>query len=108
MKNSISVLLISLLCFAVFSCKKTGSNSGVHVNSTAPTVTTTDATNINSTSATVGGNITSDGGSIVMEAGICYSTAPGVDTSKNKTPKYTISGDFSVTLSNLSLLTRYY
>jgi len=43
-----------------------------------------------------------------MESGICYSTAPGVDTSKNKTAKYVISGNYSVTLNNLALLTRYY
>ncbi|MEO6330431.1 MAG: LamG-like jellyroll fold domain-containing protein, partial [Ginsengibacter sp.] len=59
-------------------------------------------------SATIGGNITSDGGSIVKEAGIVYSTTPGVDTSKNKTPNYTISGNYSVILKNLSLLTKYY
>lgn len=108
MKNSIYILAIFLLGLGALSCKKTGSDSGVNVNATAPTITTADATNVNATGATVGGNITSDGGSIVTEAGICYSTAPGVDTSKNKTPKYTISGNFSVPLTNLSLLTRYY
>src|SRR5258708_6201118 len=108
MKNSIYILAISLISLGMLSCKKTGSDSGVAVAATSPAITTADATNINGVNAIVGGNITSDGGSIVMESGICYSTVAGVDTSKNKTPKYTISGNFSVALSNLSLLTRYY
>ena len=97
-----------LLGFGALNCKKTGADSGVNVAAATPTVTTNDATNINGISSTVGGNITNDGGSIVMESGICYSTAPGVDTSKNKTAKYVISGNYSVTLNNLALLTRYY
>lgn len=108
MKHIIYIPTIFLLGFAILSCKKTGSGSGIQVTPALSTVTTTTATNINGTNATVGGNITNDGGSIVTEAGICYSTAIGVDTSKNKTPNYTISGNFSVTLKNLSLLTTYY
>lgn len=108
MKNSIYILSFFLLGFGVSGCKKTGSDSGIKVTPALPAVTTTAATNINGTNATVGGNITNDGGSIVTEAGICYNTVSGVDTSKNKTPNYTISGNFSVPLSNLSLLTTYY
>ncbi len=108
MKNNIFILAIALLGFAVLGCKKTGADSGINITPASATVTTADATNITGIGATIGGNITGDGGSIVMEAGVCYSTAPGVDTSKNKTPKYTISGNFSVTLTGLSLLTTYY
>lgn len=108
MKNSIYISAIFLLFFAVLGCKKTGSDSGTQVTPTLPAVATADATGISGTNATVGGNITNDGGSIVKEAGIVYSTTTGVDTSKNKTPNYTISGNFSVALKNLSLLTTYY
>ena len=107
MKYSIYIAII-LLGLGAMSCKKTGSDSGITINAAAPTITTTDATNINETNATVGGNITNDGGSIINEAGIVYSTAPGVDTSKNRIPNYTISGNYSVALKNLSLLTKYY
>ncbi len=108
MKNSIYISAIFLLSFAIWGCKKTGSDSGIKVTPGLPTVTTTDATGISGTNAAIGGNITNDGGSIVMEAGVCYSTTSGVDTSDNKTPNYTISGNFSVALNNLSLLTTYY
>ncbi len=108
MKNIFFIGVISLTSFTIFSCKKTDSGTGINVNAVAPTVSTTAAGSITGTTAVIGGDISSDGGSIVTEAGICYSTTSGVDTSKNKTPNYTISGNFSVTLKGLSLLTTYY
>lgn len=108
MKYSIYILLIAAFSFGVMGCKKTGAGTGIQVNAVAPTITTSNATNINGTRATVGGNITSDGGSIVMEAGIVYNTSPNVDTSKNRIRNYTISGNYSIDLKNLSLLTTYY
>jgi hypothetical protein len=108
MKYNIYILAIILFGCGVISCKKYGSDSGISVNPTTPTVTTTDASNIKGISAIVGGNVTSDGGSIIKEAGIVYSTSPGVDTSKSRVANYTISGNYSVTLNNLSLLTKYY
>lgn len=108
MKHSIYISALIILGVGFFSCKKIGADTGIQVNAVAPAVTTTDATGITGTNATIGGNITNDGGSIIKEAGIAYSTTAGVDTSKNRTPNYTISGNFSVTLKNLSLLTRYY
>jgi hypothetical protein len=108
MKNRIYIAAIFSMFFATQGCKKTGSDSGININPALPAVTTADATGITGTNATLGGNITNDGGSIVTEAGICYSTTSGVDTSKNRTPNYTISGNFSVPLTNLSLLTTYY
>jgi hypothetical protein len=108
MKNNFLIVAFLLPCLITLSCKKTGSDSGIQVNAVAPTVSTNDATNISGVGATVGGNITSDGGSIVTEAGIVYGTASGVDTSGNRIANYTVSGNFSVVLKNLSLLTNYY
>lgn len=101
MKNSIYILAIFLLGFAALSCKKTGSDTGVQVNSALPTVITTAATALNGTGATVGGNITNDGGSIVTEAGICYGTAASPTTSGRKVTVYQISGSYSVPLAGL-------
>lgn len=108
MKYSLPILATFLLAYGIMGCKKTGEDSGITVNAVAPTITTNDAANINGTSATVGGNVTNDGGSLVMEAGIVYGTNPGVDTSQNKIPNYTVSGNFSVQLKDLALLTNYY
>src|SRR5437764_7262568 len=108
MKYNIYILTAVIIGFAVTGCKKTGADTGITVNAAVPAVSTISATNISGTNATVGGNITSDGGSIVMESGIVYGTAPNVDTSKKRIKNYTISGNFSVPLSGLSLLTTYY
>jgi hypothetical protein len=97
-----------IIALAIAGCKKTGSDTGITVNSTKPTVTTNDVTKIVGTTATLGGNLVTDGGSIITETGICYGTAPGVDTSKNRTPKYAVSGNYTVDVSGLSLLSTYY
>ena len=108
MKNFIKIATLAVLSCIIFSCKKTGVDTGISVNAVAPTITTNDASNIVSTNATVGGNVSTDGGSILTEVGICYSTMTGVDTSKNKTPYYTGGGKYNIILKNLSLLTTYY
>ncbi|WP_158826608.1 MBG domain-containing protein [Mucilaginibacter lacusdianchii] len=51
---------------------------------TAPTVTTAAVTTFNATTATLGGDITSDGGSAVTEKGIVWSTATNPTTANNK------------------------
>lgn len=108
MRYNIYVFTTALLLLGAASCKKTGSDSALQVNPATPTVTTLDASGINGTNATVGGNIATDGGSIVMEAGIVLSTASGVDTTKTRMRVYTVGGNYTVSLSNLSLLTTYY
>lgn len=108
MKYNIYFLAVVAMGLSIAGCKKTGEDSGIAVNAVLPAITTKDATNINGTNATVGGNITNDGGSIVTEAGIVYSTTPNVDTSKARVRNYTISGSYDVNLTGLSLLERYY
>ncbi|MGZ3845419.1 MAG: LamG domain-containing protein [Flavisolibacter sp.] len=108
MKYNLYILAIAAMGFSVTSCKKTGADTGVTVNSVAPSVTTNNSSNMNGTSITVGGNVTTDGGSLVKETGIVYGTAPNVDTTKTRVRNYTIGGSYSITLSGLSLLTPYY
>lgn len=71
-------------------------------------VITSDATNIKAQSATLNGNITSDGGSNITERGFCYSTSenPTVDDTKIKIDG-TI-GDISHSLTGLNHATKYY
>jgi hypothetical protein len=108
MKNIFFSILIFTACFAISSCKKTDSDTGIKVDAAAPAVSTNEPVNVSAVGATIGGNITSDGGSIVTEAGVCYSTSSDVDTSDSKVANYTVSGNFSVPVKNLSLLTTYY
>ena len=73
-----------------------------------PTVTTSSATNITGTSATIGGNVTSDGGQPVTERGIVYSTTPNPTTSSNKMTSGAGTGSYSINLTGLSEGTTYY
>ena len=72
------------------------------------TVTTTQPTNVSYTSATVGGNVTSDGGASVTERGICYSTSANPTTSNTKIANGTGTGSFSCNLTDLQDGTTYY
>ncbi len=75
---------------------------------TTPTVVTNAASNITTTSATVGGNITSDGGTEIIARGICYSTKNNPTTSDKKVDKSGTTGTYSCTLEGLSVATTYY
>ncbi|MEA2031596.1 MAG: hypothetical protein U9N55_08415, partial [candidate division Zixibacteria bacterium] len=50
-----------------------------------PEVTTNSVTNITQTTATCGGNVTSDGGATVTACGVCWSTNPNPTVSESKT-----------------------
>ena len=76
--------------------------------STLPTVTTSSATNISKTSATVGGNVTNDGGTSVTARGVVYSTSSNPTTSNSKVTSGSGMGSFSVNLTNLVEGTTYY
>ncbi|GAP39977.1 choice-of-anchor D domain-containing protein [Flexilinea flocculi] len=82
--------------------------SGISV----PTVTTAAASSVTKTVATLGGNVTSDGGSPITETGVVYSssnatpTIGGMDVIQNA--NIDLSGDFSESISPLSSATHYY
>ena len=74
-----------------------------------PTVTTTVASNITSSSAVSGGNVTSQGNSAVTSRGVCYSTTNSTPTISNSTvTSGSGTGSFTTTLSGLSPGTTYY
>ena len=73
-----------------------------------PTVTTTEVTNITVSSATCGGNVTSDGNGTVSARGICWSTSPNPTIDDNKTTDGSGIGSFTSSLSNLASQTTYY
>ena len=70
-----------------------------------PTVTTSAATSVGSTTATLNGNVTSDGGVAITERGFYC------DTTSNPTTKYTVSGTtgaYTKNMTGLSPGTIYY
>ncbi len=73
-----------------------------------PSVTTADVTNVSPKTATVGGEVTSDGGLIVTERGVVYSTSPKPTTADTKLVSGKGKGLFSVRLTSLKETTTYY
>ena len=75
---------------------------------TLPTVTTSQVTNIQQTSATGGGNVTANGGANVTDRGICWSTSHNPTTNGTHASGGAGNGTFSVNMTGLTANTTYY
>ena len=79
---------------------------------TAPAVTNTNAASISTTSATLGGNVTADGGATVTERGVVYSTTDTTPTigeaGVTKAANGSGTGSFTESIGSLSPGTTYY
>ena len=73
-----------------------------------PVVTTKSVTNITATSASCGGEVTSDGGGTVTERGVCWSTSQNPTTADAHTSDGTGTGEFDSTIIGLTVNTTYY
>ncbi len=88
-----------------------GSSQTIKITAKAPGVSNRGASSITSTSATITGNITNDGGSPVEVCGVCYSTSVNRPTPQNSTCteiRNVSMGMFSSTITGLSPKTKYY
>ena len=74
----------------------------------APTVTTSEVTNITQTTATSGGNVTDDGGATVTERGICWSTSPSPTVNGSHATNGNGTGSYTAEMTGLSANTTYY
>lgn len=80
----------------------------VSQNIQIPTISTTSISGITNTSASSGGNITSDGGSAVLSRGVCWNTSSNPTISNTKTTNGTGIGIFSSSLTGLIANTTFY
>jgi uncharacterized protein (TIGR02145 family) len=71
-------------------------------------LTTTAVTAVTLTTASSGGNITSDGGATVTARGVCWATTTGPTTAGSKTSDGTGTGTFTSNLTGLLPGTTYY
>ena len=85
-----------------------GAYEGVAGTPTTPIITTTAVFLITSTSASSGGNVTSDGGATVTASGVCWSTSANPTTSDSKTRDSTGTGSFTSSMTGLSADTTYH
>ena len=78
-------------------------------NDAMPVVTTASVSEITSSTAICGGNVTSDGGLTVTSRGVCWSTSPNPVLNLNyMTTDGSGTGEFTSTITNLSPNTTYY
>ncbi|HQA76684.1 MAG TPA: hypothetical protein PLY32_06140, partial [Salinivirgaceae bacterium] len=103
-KSLIPMLLMGALLLFATSCKKEKEEDKVGI----PTLSTTVVTDITETTASSGGDITSDGGAPITARGVCWSTNQLPTILDNKTSDGTGVGKFSSTLSDLLPNTTYY
>jgi hypothetical protein len=102
--NYILGLIIGILLISCSSGGDTSESSG-----TIPTVTTTVATNINGLNVTLGGNVSSDGNSAIIQYGVCWQKTPNPTiNSGNVTESAAILGDFSINTEVIEPNTLYY
>ena len=73
-----------------------------------PTVTTSAVSNITQTTALGGGDVVSDGGSAVMQRGVCWSTSQNPSLSDSHASSGMGTGSFTVQMTGLTSNTTYY
>jgi hypothetical protein len=100
---------------ALLTAYGNGKSSGGYANliitsvvGNVPTVETNLITGVTKTSATSGGNVTSDGGSSVTARGVCWSTVQNPTINDNKTIDGSGTGSFTSDITGLSANTPYY
>lgn len=74
----------------------------------APTVTTSSITGITNSSAICGGTVTFNGGGVITEKGVCWSTTPNPDILGAHTNVTAGTDVFTCTMTPLAQGTRYY
>jgi uncharacterized protein (TIGR02145 family) len=72
------------------------------------TISTTAATSITGSTAVSGGNVSNDGGTLVTQRGICYSTSPSPTTANTTIISGSGLGSFTSNLTSLTANTTYY
>ena len=81
----------------------------VNPNPEPPTVTTSVVTSITHNSAVAGGNVTSDGGAVVTERGVCWNTIPNPTASGSHVAASTAgTGSYTCQITGLEPATTYY
>lgn len=108
-KKTISVIVSSIILM-LFSCKKdeSSSSSTGGSNSGLATITTTAISNITSTSAEIGGNITSQGNSTIIERGVCWGLSAYPTIAGTHITDSGGTGAFTINLTGLQANTTYY
>ncbi len=72
------------------------------------TITTTAATSITGSTVVSGGNVSNDGGTLVTQRGVCYSTSPSPTTVNTTIISGSGTGSFTSNITGLTTSTTYF
>jgi len=100
-----TIMFFVLLSILGNSCSKNEENNN---QNTIPSLYTKNVSGISDSSATVGGVITSDGGTTITERGICFAISSGPTVADYTKTAGIGTGTFECTLTGLDPLTTYY
>ena len=100
-KSFILILFITIFC----SCNK---DDLIWDLKKFATISTISATNISNTSVTINGEVKYDGGSTVIQRGVCWSTNQNPTIADNITSNGSGSGSFTSYITSLNANTTYY
>lgn len=101
--------LIYMRAYAVNSCNTAYGIVLQFTTLSRPTITTTTPSNVLSTTLTTGGNIISQGSSVVTDRGVCYSRTNATPTTADlHTHNSSGSGIFTSNLTGLTIGATYY
>jgi hypothetical protein len=93
-KMNLMHLAVLIAMFVIQSCHKD--------KIILPTVYTAPVTKLSDSSLICGGNVVDDGGSIIIERGVCYNASPDPDISAYHTHDGSCIGSFSSEITGLS------
>ena len=85
-----------------------GNETSLTTNPGLPSLTTTPMSSITETTATSGGKITNNGGTLVTARGVCWSTFQNPTIADSKSDDGSGTGNFESNLSGLAVATNYY
>ena len=95
-----------------YATNSVGTSYGNEVSFTTepetPSLTTVNITNIATTTATSGGNITDNGGATITARGVCWSTSQNPTTADDKTTDGNGTGSFTSNITGLNMGVTYY
>ena len=98
-------LLFAMLVLLIGSCNKKDDSTS---SGAVPVLTTNSCSSITQTTAKCGGNVTSDGGSIITARGVCWSKNQNPTIVDNKTTDNMGAGEFTSNITGLLTNTSYY
>lgn len=102
-KLSFIIVILSIVILTIVACDNGSEPPQVSI----PVLTTSEVIGISSTSASSGGNITSDSGAAITTRGVCWSTNQNPIITDSKTTNGSGTGNFTSNLTGLVANTVY-